>query len=70
MNIQKKQPQNQTYILRCWRENAGSSAWRIALEPLNNNEDKRYGFTDLQALYSFLAKQLDTSVPLQDESKL
>jgi hypothetical protein len=45
-----------SYLLRLWRANGGEGAWRASLESTHAGE--RIGFADLEALFSFLRRQV------------
>lgn len=54
----EKQPFQQSYLLRLWREDA-QSPWRASLQNVVTNE--RFGFADLQSLFRFVQAQTSMS---------
>lgn len=58
--MSEKQPFQQSYLLRLWREDA-QSPWRVSLQNVATNE--RIGFADLQSLFLFVQTQSERSLP-------
>ena len=70
--IRADPPRYRAYLLRCWEVRSPHPshlpAWRFSLEDSHTGE--KHGFTDMEALNTFLRAELAQAEPLQGDSDL